>query len=158
MIESINNAREELKRVDHLIFVSLKYTRTVDVLKNVIERMINTIEFGVEALLIYLKEQKKIHALPSSHKEKIDDVLKYFPDDQKVIDFMNFYQELRKIRRAQYAKREEFRKHVTMIATLDDGKVVEFDIEKAMQYNENIISFIDYIEERIGLKKGEDDD
>ena len=157
MIEAITNAREELKRVDHLIFVSLKYTRTVDVLKNVIERMINTIEFGVESLLLYLKEQKKIYDVPSSHKEKIDSVLKYFPDDQKIIDFMNFYQELRKIRRAQYDKREEFRKHVTMIATLDDGKVVEFDIEKAMQYNDNIISFIDYIEEKVTGGKKEDD-
>ena len=42
MIETLENAKEELKRVDHLIFVSLKYTRTVDVLLNVINRIISS--------------------------------------------------------------------------------------------------------------------
>jgi len=36
MRESIENAVEELKRVDHSIFVSLKYTRTVDILVNIL--------------------------------------------------------------------------------------------------------------------------
>ena len=41
MIESLENAKEELKRIDHLIYVTLKYTRTVDVLLSVVERMVN---------------------------------------------------------------------------------------------------------------------
>ena len=31
---------EELKRVDHLVYVSLKYTRTVDVIRSIIDRLI----------------------------------------------------------------------------------------------------------------------
>lgn len=42
MKEAITNAVEELKRVDHLIYVSLKYTRTVDVIRSVINRLIES--------------------------------------------------------------------------------------------------------------------
>ncbi len=35
MTDYLDNAKNEMKRVDHLLFVSLKYTRTVDVIKSV---------------------------------------------------------------------------------------------------------------------------
>ena len=50
MKESFDEAVQELKRVDHLFWVSLKYTRTVDVIKHVIDRLISCIGFGFEAL------------------------------------------------------------------------------------------------------------
>ncbi len=151
----IENAREELKRTDHLIFVSLKYTRTVDVLKNIVERMINAIEFGVEALLEHCIDKRKIPDMPPSHKEKISTVLEIFKEDENVIKFMELYQMLRKIRRAKYQKREEFRRHVTMIATLDDGKVIDVDMDKVKEFNDQTIEFIDYIEDTTLGKKEE---
>ena len=54
MTENLENAKEELKRIDHLIYVTLKYTRTVDVLLSVVERMIKLSQekFGyVQALV-----------------------------------------------------------------------------------------------------------
>ena len=57
MIESYDNAKEELKRIDHLIYVTLKYTRTVDVLLSVVERMVNSYEFIIEALIIKAKDE-----------------------------------------------------------------------------------------------------
>ena len=45
MDDALYDAEKELKRVDHLIYVSLKYTRTVDVFKNIIKRLISTIDF-----------------------------------------------------------------------------------------------------------------
>ena len=62
---------------------------------------------------------------------------------------------LRKIRRAKYQKREEFRRHVTMIATLDDGKVIEVDMDKVKEFNDDTIAFIDYIEDTTLGKKEE---
>ena len=44
MNEQLENTIEELKRVDHLFYVSLKYTRTVDMIKHVLERIISTHE------------------------------------------------------------------------------------------------------------------
>ena len=60
----LGQAREELKRVDHLIFVSLKYTRTVDVLKSVLTRLINCFECIIIGVLNDAYEQKKIKAVP----------------------------------------------------------------------------------------------
>ena len=34
MKEALDNAKEELKRVDHLFYVSLKYTRTADMMRH----------------------------------------------------------------------------------------------------------------------------
>ena len=46
--ETIDLAYDELKRLDHLIFVSLKYTRTADMLKQVMKRMISFYEFVIK--------------------------------------------------------------------------------------------------------------
>ena len=45
MNESLIEAREELKRLEHIIYVSLKYTRTVDVILNALKRMVSTYDF-----------------------------------------------------------------------------------------------------------------
>ena len=57
MIEAVTNAVEELKRVDHLIFVSLKYTRTVDVLRSVINRLIDAYGAIIEGILKEMEEK-----------------------------------------------------------------------------------------------------
>ena len=38
MSEYLVDSKQEINRADHLIYVSLKYTRTVDVIKSIIER------------------------------------------------------------------------------------------------------------------------
>ncbi|MFP4117508.1 MAG: hypothetical protein ACLFTR_01145 [Candidatus Woesearchaeota archaeon] len=42
---------QEMKRIDHIIFVTLKYTRTVDVLKSIIARMIAAFDFMLDLIL-----------------------------------------------------------------------------------------------------------
>ena len=46
--ENIENAVSQLKRADHLLYVTLKYTRTVDVIKSIIKRLISAFDFAVE--------------------------------------------------------------------------------------------------------------
>ena len=60
MKELLKDAKEELKRVDHLIYVSLKYTRTVDVIRNVIDRLISSFDFVADGLLQKALDEKKI--------------------------------------------------------------------------------------------------
>ena len=55
-----DRAQDELKRVDHLIYVSLKYTRTCDVMLNAMKRMISAFELGMNDLLYHYQEKKKI--------------------------------------------------------------------------------------------------
>ena len=66
MLPILEDAREEMKRADHLLYVSLKYTRTVDVLKSLIDRLINTINAITDELLDYALQKKKIKEKPEN--------------------------------------------------------------------------------------------
>jgi len=144
-MEYFDEAIEELKRVDHLVYVSLKYTRTVDVIKSVIERLINAFHFATLELLEYAKEKKMIKDYPSSEGLRIDSLLNTFSDNLEIKGYIQLYQILRKLSRADYTKREEYRRHVTMIATMDDGEVMEIDIDKVEEYYMKIKEFMHLI-------------
>ena len=155
MKESFDLAIQELKRVEHLFWVSLKYTRTVDVIKNVIERLINCIGFGLESLLKYAKEKKLITSIPTNAGLRCDLLKKTFPDNLELIDYINFYLRLRKLSRAEYTRREEFRRHVTMIATIDKGEVVEVSIDSLKEDYEKTRIFISFVKKIINEEKEE---
>ena len=155
MKESFDEAVQELKRVDHLFWVSLKYTRTVDVIKHVVERLITCIGFGLEALLKYAKEKKLITSIPTNAGLRCDLLKKTFPDNLELIDYVNFYLKLRKLSRAEYTKREEFRRHVTMTATIDKGEIVEVSIDVLKEYYEKTRNFITLVKKIINEEKEE---
>lgn len=144
MNEYMDEAREELKRVDHLVYVSLKYTRTVDVLKSVIERLINAFDFAMLALLEHLKEKKKVAEFPQSSALKVNLIEKNF-NNQELNSYLNFYKMLRKISRAEYTKREEYRRHVTMTASLQNGETIEVNIDILKEYYDKTSQFLDFV-------------
>jgi len=143
MKEALDEAIKEIKRVDHLFYVSLKYTRTVDMMKHMLERLISTYSFGVHALLKQLKEEEKIDEIPNNEGLRIKLLLDTFPDEE-LRGYINLYLRLRKLVRASYTKREEFRRHVTMTATIDNGEVVEVNIDSLKEDYEKTKSFIHF--------------
>lgn len=156
-LESLDEAKEELKRVDHLIYVSLKYTRTVDVIKSIIERMINSFEFSIRASLEYAKEKKKIKAIPANVVEQCNVFLSLFRSvDESLEDYMAFYILLRKINRAHFERAREYRRHVTMTAFLEEGEI-ELDIDIITEYYHKLRNFINIIENIINPSKDEND-
>tara|TARA_Y100000310_G_scaffold167856_1_gene167788 strand:+ start:3371 stop:3838 length:468 start_codon:yes stop_codon:yes gene_type:complete len=149
MRESYEESVGELKRVDHLYYVSLKYTRTVDVIISVLGRMINCFEHGAEALLKYAKENKLIGDIPDNYALRCEELRKAFPEDEELQDYINFFFFLRKVVRAKYTKREEFRRHVTMTATLNNGEVVEVNIDILKEYYDKTQDFVRYLKSKI---------
>jgi len=130
MIEKLNEAYEEMKRVDHLIYVSLKYTRTVDVIINILNRMVDAYAFMVDSMIMYATEQGKIVSEPESALERADLIKQLFKDDVVIVDNMDLYLLLRKLLRAKNVEREnEYRRHVTM-KTIIEGReeIVNIDI------------------------------
>ena len=154
MLESLDNAKEELKRADHLFYVSLKYTRTVDVIKSVIERLINACAFGIESLLLYLKEQGKIPHVPELLRERVELVKKEFAADPFIQENIGFFLLLRKIDKAPFTRKQEFRRHVTMTVEVDEKKI-EIKIDDVKEYFEKIKNFIAHIEKLIEGKEEE---
>lgn len=154
MKEALDNAKDELKRVDHLFYVSLKYTRTADMMRHMVERLINAFSFGIESLLKYAKEKKKIDEIPNNPTLNSKLLIKTFTDEE-LTDYTNLYLKLRKIIRADYTKREEFRRHVTMTCTINNKEVVEVDIDILKEYYETAKNFINHVERIIEEREEE---
>ncbi len=155
MRESFDLAVQELKRVEHLFWVSLKYTRTVDVIKNVIDRIINCFDHGLDAILKYAKEKKLISAVPTNAGLKCDLLMSTFPQNIELNDYVEFYLKMRKLSRADYTKREEYRRHVTMIATVDKTGIVEVNIDTLKEDYEKTRRFLTFVKKMINEEKEE---
>ena len=146
MIESFENAKEELKRIDHLIYVTLKYTRTVDVLLSIIERMVNSYEFVIESLLRKAVEEGKIE-MPDNPIAKANTIKELY-SSKSFQDRINKYLLFRKLRRVEYEKINEFRRHVTMITEVD-GEKIEVNIDSITEDFHKLKSFLENIEKII---------
>ena len=151
--ESLTNANQEVIRADHLFHVTLKYTRTVDVLKSVIERLINAFNFTMDALLYYAQLNKKIDEVPKIPLVKAKTIKKIYKDDKTVCDFQNFFILLRKIDKAQFDKAREYRRHVTMTAKVEEGDA-EITIDIIGDYFRKTKEFISCAEDIVEIKKG----
>jgi hypothetical protein len=131
MIESLSDAKEELKRVDHLIYVSLKYTRTADIFVNTISRMIDAYNHMFDALIKYCIENKMTEEeMPGSPIEKGNLIKEIYKDDKQIMDNVELYFLLRKIFRAKiHEKTQEYRRHVTMKVYVDNREeIINIDI------------------------------
>ena len=148
MKEALDNAKEELKRVDHLFYVSLKYTRTADMMRHLIERLINAFSFGIESLLKYAKEEKIISHIPDSPTMRANLFLETFKEEE-AINYINLYLKLRKIIRADYSRKEEYRRHVAMTCKLEKGEISEVNIDVLKEYYETAKNFINYAQRKI---------
>lgn len=144
--ESIQESKEELKRADHLLFVSLKYTRTVDVLKSIVERLVNAYNFSIEAMLLHLQKKKKLE-IPKQCLLKAE-LLKKESEDEAIRHALDLYFFLKKIEKAEFQKRQEYRRHVAMLVTVDK-KPVEVTIDSATEYFNGTKDFLKRVENTI---------
>ncbi len=140
--EHIESAEEELKRADHLVFVSLKYTRTVDVMKNAIKRMINAFELAFDETLEVARKKKRIFDVPQTGKEKAAEIRDLLGNPVK--KYLMLYNLLKKIDKAEYSALEEFRKNVTL--RMQNGKeemdVKMDDLYRFLAGTKEFVSFI----------------
>ena len=141
MEESLQDAAEEIKRAEHLFYVSLKYTRTVDVIRSLLERLISTFDHGMLSLLKYAKEKKKIQEIPPTPSSRCELLEKVFSKDLEIKQHLEMYLLFRKLIRVPYTKREEYRRHVTMISQLETSKF-EVNIDTLEEYYNKTMDFL----------------
>ena len=153
MIEevTVSDAKEELKRADHSIYVTLKYTKTADVIKNIIKRLIVAYDLAMADLIEFLQSKKKMKNVPTSKRAKAQELMKKVP---RVKDHMQTYLVLRKIDVAPFSKREEYRKHVTLIAKVSLKETREVNIDVLRNYFMKTGEFVEFVEAlRAGMVK-----
>ena len=144
MKKYLEDPREELKRADHLLYVSLKYTRTVDVIKSIIDRLISTLDLTLDGLLEYAKEEKIINEVPTNVGIKAGQAKKSF-DDETIHEMCNFFLYLRKISRAEYKRAREYRRHVTMTAITDEG-IIDINMDIIKEHYDRTRKYVEYVE------------
>jgi len=154
MSEFLDNAREELKRADHLVYVSLKYTRTVDMIRHIIKRLMNCYEFLMDELLDNLKKNNKIIEIPTNPIQKNELIKERYHEDTEIVDAMNFYMMMHKIMKAEYTKSREFRRNVGMITLFDEKNIsMNINIDAIYNFYKKARGFTDYIEKLLYPKE-----
>lgn len=136
----IERADEEIRRTDHLIYVSLKYTRTVDVLETILNRLIKAFGFAGLALFEYLIEKKIIESMPDNVVARVLMLRDKFPNPE-FDSLINFYLMLRKIVKEEPVKSNEFRRGVRM-SVIVDKIVIEIDIDTIEEFYKKTENFI----------------
>ena len=135
-----NNAKDELRRIDHLLFVTLKYTRTVDIIRSIIEKFILALNYQTEEIYEHMLENKKIKDIPLVPLVRVKGLEGHYPKDKVVKDIVDYYVMLKKIINADHRKREEYRKNVTLV-TPDK----EVNIEKLKEYSKITTDYVHYL-------------
>ena len=149
MKDYLDQLKSELKRADHLFYVSLKYTRTVDVIRSVIKRFMNAFDVGMKGLLVKTKKRRKTLEIPEQPRKRCEVIKEIFVEDEKLVKFVDFYLEMRDIFQAKYDKRSEYRRNVTMITMLQPGQIIDVNIDLLEEYFNKTKEFAEYIEEKI---------
>jgi len=145
MREDTDNALEELKRADHLIYVSLKYTRTTDVIRSTIKRLISAYNYAILDLLEYSKNKNLIKKIPIPNEEKVN-LAKQILKNQS-IKYIKLYDLLKLIDKSEYSSKEEFRKNVTL--TTKTKKPIEIKTDTLHDYFDTTKEFITLVEDFI---------
>ena len=135
------SAEQELKRADHLLYVTLKYTRTAEVIKNAIKRLINAFDFAILEALKYLKV-KDISNVP---RERSKQLVEKIPKMKKEI---SLYILMKNIDAAEFKATEEYRKNVTLLTKIANVNIVKLD-----EFFHRTIEFVKGIEELVKKKK-----
>jgi len=137
---------QEKISADHLLYVSLKYTKTCDVIVNLIFRWSRMIEISIDHLLKHAKKKKKISTISTNPLGKIQEIKKLFKKDKNVQEVMEMHLMFRKIRELKKERIGEFRKNVCL-KVFYQGKEVNIDLEKLKLYASNLEKFISTVKQ-----------
>ncbi len=140
---------KEKTSADHLLYVSLKYTKTCDVILNLIERWRSMVELCIDALLQKLKKKKIITTLPAAPKMKVLTLKDIFKKEPAIIQTLDLYEFFKKIPQLNKIRESEFRKNVCL--KVIDGKEVKINMEKLKEYNEVLERFIKFVREYLSI-------
>ncbi len=132
---------QEKISADHLLYVSLKYTKTCDVILNLTLRWRRMIEMSIQGILKHAKKKKKISAIPTNPTKEIEEVRKLFKKDKNFQEVIDLYEMFRKIEDLRKERIGEFRKNVNL-KVFYRGEEININLEMLKIYAEMLEKFI----------------
>ena len=140
----ISEIMKEKTSADHLLYVSLKYTKTCDVILNLIERWRSMIELSFDALLSKALKEKKISALPTNPKQKVEMIRMTFKRDAVIQEIIPIYIFFRRIPELNKTRIGDFRKNVNL-KIIEPGRETDINMDKLKEYAEILERFISQV-------------
>ncbi|MFA4960344.1 MAG: hypothetical protein WC548_01650 [Candidatus Pacearchaeota archaeon] len=131
---------KEKTSADHLLYVSLKYTKTCDVILNLIARWKNLLEISFDTLIIHYVEKEKIPHLPQSPKQRIEFMKTYFKKFVKIQNVIPMYIFFKRIPDLNKTREGEFRKNVNL-KIIEPTKTTVINMEQLGEYAQVIEEF-----------------
>ena len=132
---------QEKISADHLLYVSLKYTKTCDVITNLLLRWRKMIETCINQLLKKAQKTKKIPQVSENAMGKITQIKELFEKDKEFIEVIDFFMMLRKLENLNCERIGEFRKNVALKIQFR-GKEINVNLEQLKIYAAMIEKFV----------------
>src|SRR3989344_483947 len=105
---------KEKSSADHLLYVSLKYTKTCDVIINLLLRWKIMIEKAMDKLIEKAKNQKKWKPVSDAPRAKLIQLYEVYKNESIIIETLKLYEMFRDIEKLEKVRENEFRKGVNL--------------------------------------------
>ena len=126
---------------DHLLYVSLKYTKTCDVIINLLLRWKTMIELGMNILVEDAKKKKKWKPVLDAPRTKLIQLKKIYANDPVIKETLDLYELFRDIEQLEKIRENEFRKGVNLKVTYKE-QIININLEKLKEYSAVLEKFI----------------
>ena len=143
---------QEKISADHLLYVSLKYTKTCDVITNLLLRWRKMIETCIDHLLKKSQKEKKGPEVSENAMGKIKQIKELFSEDKDFIKVIDFFMMLRKLEDLKCERIGEFRKNVALKIQFR-GQEINVNLEQLKIYAEMMEKFINTTKKYLTEKK-----
>jgi hypothetical protein len=132
---------KEKTSADHLLYVSLKYTKTCDVILNLLARWKSLIEISFDSLIEKYIELGKIKEKPLSPKQRIEFMRSFFKKIEMIQNVIPLYIFFKRVPDLRKSREGEFRKNVNL-KVKTPKETVCINLEKLAEYSAQIDLFI----------------
>lgn len=129
---------------DHLLYVSLKYTKTCDVIINLLSRWKNMIETAIEILVAKAKKEKKWKPVVDAPRAKLIQLQKIYEKNKDIKETLEIYELFRDLDKLEKVRENEFRKGVNLKVTYK-GEIININLLKLKEYADILERFISQV-------------
>ncbi len=125
--------QRDLNTLEHMIYVSCKFTRTTEMLRKVMEQMVSTYEnfFGI-AYQVLLDEQ----SLSKEMSDRIHMLTQILVERGVVADLSEYFL-LKRLLMSEFECMGEYRRNLSLVAFID-GEEYLINVPKLLDFFENI--------------------
>ncbi|MEI7719561.1 MAG: hypothetical protein WCI72_06845 [archaeon] len=137
----ITEILKEKTSADHLLYVSMKYTKTCDVILNLLARWKSMMDISFDALIQKAFDNGQIKQMPESPKQKIEFLKLYFKKQKAVQEAIPLYIFFKRIPDTKKTREGEFRKNVNL-KIIELNGTTDINMDKLKEYADILERFI----------------